>query len=68
MEADHLDPVADRLAPKPLAERLGGTASKGGIGVRLDLELEADRLRHQVDQLLEQERMLRRRPSRRSHG
>jgi hypothetical protein len=61
MKADHLDLVPDRLPPKPLAERLGGAAGKGRVGVRLDLELKADRLRHQVDQLLEQERMLRRR-------
>ena len=32
--------------------------------MRLDLELEADRFRHQVDQLLEQERVLRGRLSR----
>jgi hypothetical protein len=64
MEADQLDPVADRLPAKPLAERLGGAAGKGGISVRLDLELEADCLRHQFDQLLKQQRMLRRRLSR----
>ena len=52
MEADQLDPVADGLPAKPLTECLGGTASKGGIGVRLDLELQADCLRHQFDQLL----------------
>ena len=64
MEADQLDPIADRLAPKPLADCLGGTASKGGIGVRLDLELKADRLGHQFDQLVEQEWVLGRRPAR----
>ena len=36
--------------------------------MRLDLELEADRLGHQFDQLLEQERVLRRRLVPRSHG
>jgi hypothetical protein len=64
MKADHLDSVADQLPPKLLAERFGGAAGKGRVGVRLDLELEADRIRHQVDQLLEKERMLRRRLSR----
>ena len=42
MKADHLDSVTDRLPPKPLAEHLGGAAGKGRVGVRLDLELEAD--------------------------
>jgi hypothetical protein len=60
VEADHLDAIADRLAAQPLAEHLGGTAGKGGIGVNLDLELKANPLRHQVEQLLEQQRMLRR--------
>jgi len=64
MKADHLDSVADQLPPKPLAEHLGGAAGKGRVGVRLDLELEADRFRHHVDQLLEQKRALRRRLSR----
>jgi hypothetical protein len=63
MKADHLDSVADQLPPKPLAERLGGAPGKGRVGVCLDLELEADRVRHQLDQLLEQQRVLRRRLS-----
>ena len=52
MEADQLDPLADRLPAKPLAQRLGGTVGKGGISVCLDLELEANCLWHQFDQLL----------------
>jgi hypothetical protein len=53
MKADHLDSVTDRLPSEPLAKHLGGAAGKGRVGVGLDLELEADRFRHQVDQLLE---------------
>ena len=64
MEADHLDPIADRLLSKPLAKRLGGAVGERGIGVRLDLELESHCLRDRVDQLLEQEWVLCRRRSR----
>ena len=64
MEADQLDPVAEWLPAEPLAERLGGAMGEGGISVRLDLELDADRLRHQFDEPVQQKRMLGRRPSR----
>lgn len=64
VEADHLDPISGRLPPQPVAERFGGAAGEPGICVRLDLELDSNRLRHQFDELVEKQWMFRRRASR----
>jgi hypothetical protein len=53
VEAQHLDSLAERVPSKPLAEHLGGAAGEDRIGVRLDLELESDRFRQQLEQFLQ---------------
>ena len=57
-EADHLGPLACRVVAKALAERSGGAACEGWVGVRLDLELERRAEGREVEQLVEQQRAL----------
>jgi len=57
-EADHLGPLPRRVVAKALAERSGGAACEGWVGVRLDLELERRVGRRALKQLVEQQRAL----------